>query len=328
LTWVTSSSGISNFSLSTNGATQALPNTPFSYADKNVICNTPYTYQLTANYSTATSVSLPKTVTSILVYTPGKINYIGSEVNAEGNSVKLTWAPGVNPKEYQIFKTTNSVAIGKTTTEDFTDGSFSTNVCYKIRYEDNCDNMSDMSDEFCPIHLSSTLNKDNSALLSWAPYPGVTIYTIEKYNVDGQLIQTITGITAITYTEPSPVPGDDQVYQYKVIAEQNPTLLTTSNVVKVIKQPNIYYPRAFTPNNDNLNDSFEVIGQFVTAFEMKIFNRWGEMMFSTDNINEGWDGKYHGLAMPEGTYAFTAILTDEMGRKFNRSGSVVLLHKN
>ena len=329
LNWYTSPTGITDFSLTTNGTAQTRPNTPFSYADQNVICNTPYTYQLTANYSpTITSISLPKTVTSILIYTPGKLDYMGSEINATGNSVKLTWAPGVNPKDYQIFKATNTVSIGTTTTEEFTDDQYTVNACYKVRYDDNCDNTSDMSDEFCPLHLTGTLNKDNSALLSWGPYPGVTSYSIEKYDANGQLIQTITGITGITYTEPSPNPRDDQVYQYKVIAEQKPTLITSSNTIKVIKQPNIYYPHAFTPNNDNLNDSFQVIGQYVSAFEMRIFNRWGEMMFSTDNINEGWDGKYHGLAMPEGTYAFTAVLTDEIGRKFNRSGSVVLLHKN
>ena len=60
---------------------------------------------------------------------------------------------------------------------------------------------------------------------------------------------------------------------------------------------------------------------------MQIFNRWGELMFYTDNLAEGWDGRYKGTLMPEGTYVFRATITDQAERSFERSGTLVLLRK-
>jgi gliding motility-associated-like protein len=96
----------------------------------------------------------------------------------------------------------------------------------------------------------------------------------------------------------------------------------------MIKRPNIFYPTGFTPNNDGLNDTFTVFGQFVTKFEMGIFNRWGEMMYTTEDIDgAGWDGTYKGTLMPEGTYVFKATITDLTGKTFERSGAIFLIHK-
>ena len=65
----------------------------------------------------------------------------------------------------------------------------------------------------------------------------------------------------------------------------------------------------------------------INRFEMKIFNRWGEQLYGSSDISNGWDGTYKGNDMPEGTYAFVADITDFAGRDFTRSGSVVLLRK-
>src|SRR5690606_9404582 len=100
-----------------------------------------------------------------------------------------------------------------------------------------------------------------------------------------------------------------------------------SNTIRIIKEPNLFHPTAFTPNADGLNDVFNVFGQYVDRFEMQIFNRWGEMMFHTEDLNEGWDGRFKGTLMPEGTYVFRATITDQAGRSFERSGTLVLLRK-
>jgi gliding motility-associated-like protein len=61
---------------------------------------------------------------------------------------------------------------------------------------------------------------------------------------------------------------------------------------------------------------------------MKIFNRWGEMMYTTDDLTgAGWDGTYKGTLMPEATYVFKANITDLLGRNIERSGSFFLIRK-
>jgi gliding motility-associated-like protein len=60
---------------------------------------------------------------------------------------------------------------------------------------------------------------------------------------------------------------------------------------------------------------------------MRIFNRWGEMMYVTDVLGKGWDGTFKGSLMPEGTYVFRATLTDQAGRTFDRSGYCGLIEE-
>ncbi len=121
----------------------------------------------------------------------------------------------------------------------------------------------------------------------------------------------------------------NQIYAYVIYATATDVgiTLSISNQITIIKEPKLYYPGAFTPNGDNLNDEFKVIGQYVSELDMKIFNRWGEQLYGSSDINQGWNGTYQGKDVPEGTYAFVADITDFAGRKFNRSGSVVLLRK-
>ena len=54
----------------------------------------------------------------------------------------------------------------------------------------------------------------------------------------------------------------------------------------------LYMPNAFTPNNDLLNETFKGYGMGIVQFEMYIYDRWGEELFSTNDMNKGWDGTF------------------------------------
>ncbi|MBI3503136.1 MAG: gliding motility-associated C-terminal domain-containing protein [Bacteroidetes bacterium] len=56
----------------------------------------------------------------------------------------------------------------------------------------------------------------------------------------------------------------------------------------------LYVPNAFTPNGDRLNEIFLAKGEGITSFDMKIFDRWGNLIFASANMKEGWDGKIQG----------------------------------
>ena len=51
-------------------------------------------------------------------------------------------------------------------------------------------------------------------------------------------------------------------------------------------------PNAFTPNNDGKNDVFKAVTYNLQEFSMRVYDRWGLLMYSTDNPNDGWDGTY------------------------------------
>jgi gliding motility-associated-like protein len=85
-------------------------------------------------------------------------------------------------------------------------------------------------------------------------------------------------------------------------------------------------PNAFTPNNDNNNDVFRVkYPQFIAAFDMKIYNRWGEIIYQSTDARKGWDGSYKGILQPEGNFVWTITLVDIMGRKKSYKGLVLLI---
>ena len=70
--------------------------------------------------------------------------------------------------------------------------------------------------------------------------------------------------------------------------------------------PSIYFPNSFTPNSDGHNDVFKAYGSNVAEFELLIFNRWGEQVFSSNSIDQGWDGKVGGEMVQQDVYVWVA----------------------
>ncbi len=87
-----------------------------------------------------------------------------------------------------------------------------------------------------------------------------------------------------------------------------------------------YVPTAFSPNNDGLNDVFRPrYVQNVDQYQMEIFNRWGERLFSNTDTGTGWDGTYQGIDCPMGTYTVLIHYYDYEKRRFERYQTRVVL---
>lgn len=101
----------------------------------------------------------------------------------------------------------------------------------------------------------------------------------------------------------------------------------TSNVlVKVFKGPTYFIPNAFTPNGDGINDVFKAIAPGIKqTFYFKIFNRWGQLMFNTQNITKGWDGSYMGQPQPTAVYVWIIKGLDLAGQTVEQKGTVTLI---
>ncbi|NJL77604.1 MAG: gliding motility-associated C-terminal domain-containing protein, partial [Saprospiraceae bacterium] len=82
---------------------------------------------------------------------------------------------------------------------------------------------------------------------------------------------------------------------------------TTLSVRLVILPATLQVPNLFTPNGDERNDLFRVIyteGLVIEAFELRVYSRWGNLVFETNNIDEGWDGTKDGELMPSDVYVY------------------------
>ncbi len=340
LTWTTSGTGVTTTDIQRGGTTYTLiPGSPASFDDVDVVCKTSYCYRVISLYpGGTTSISLEKCGESFTTTNPSPVNNTSSEVSAEG--VKLTWKqdPLFNPFEYTILRSQNNGPfgeLGRDTKTEYSDTGYTTGLsaCYRINYSDMCGNESQQGTLVCPMRLTFSIDNKNAITLSWSKLigwkNGVKNYRIQKFDRSGGLISTTNvGLDTVFVDDQKDL--INQVVQYRVLADANETgqIISISNQVIVTKEANLFYPNAFTPDGTGpiQNETFTVSGQYIVKMELKIFDRWGTMIFFTEE-NKPWDGTQSGRAMPEGTYVWVASITDMVGRNFSREGTVVILKK-
>ncbi len=95
--------------------------------------------------------------------------------------------------------------------------------------------------------------------------------------------------------------------------------------VTVLFQGILFIPNAFTPNGDHDNDIFYAYGTNIVEFEMMIFDRWGEKLFTSNNLDDGWDGIYKGELVKTETYVWKINYKDVQHNSNKLIGTVTLI---
>lgn len=120
-----------------------------------------------------------------------------------------------------------------------------------------------------------------------------------------------------------------KVGQYAVLVTDPQGCTATATALVVNKcEPRVNVPDAFTPNNDGVNDVLQVFSAYVTDFELRVYNRWGEVIFVSNNPEQKWDGTYKGAAYPSMLYPWVITYKSESfpeRNKIVKRGSVLLL---
>lgn len=112
---------------------------------------------------------------------------------------------------------------------------------------------------------------------------------------------------------------------YSVRVTQN-SCVATDTVLVTTGDCEVFIPSAFTPNNDNRNEKFGVITDAtVQLFSMQVFNKWGEMVFSSNNISDKWEGTYKGKKTPNGAYVWFLFYVNKKGERKYQQGTVMLI---
>ncbi len=337
----TAASGITQTQIArTPSPSTNLPGAQTVFQDTDISCNVDYCYQVTMVYSNgARSTSLQKCGVSFINTSPPAADNVTSLV---GSGVELRYnVTNANnpPKEFTVFRGTRGSGLGFLAKTDnrttFTDESYTTegNFCYKINYEDNCGNVSLEGATICPVRLLASRDRQNVVTLRWSRYEGwrqgVRGYTLEKFNDQGGLIQSINLNTDTAYVDNVP-DFNNQVVVYRVRATANQTgvAASISNIVRIVKEITVSFPTAFSPDRSGPteNETFRLTTQFVQRMSLKVFDRWGVLLFATDK-NEPWDGTSDGRAMPPATYIWKAEITDLAGQSTSRTGTLVLIRK-
>ncbi|MCB9361423.1 MAG: gliding motility-associated C-terminal domain-containing protein [Flavobacteriales bacterium] len=110
------------------------------------------------------------------------------------------------------------------------------------------------------------------------------------------------------------------------VTDQNSCIDSITKLVIVKGEYSIYVPNAFTPNSDNLNESFSPkgFGLKENGYSFSIFDRWGEKLFETNELNTGWDGTFKSELAPLGVYIWKLTYYDTNDIRHFEIGSVTL----
>ena len=96
--------------------------------------------------------------------------------------------------------------------------------------------------------------------------------------------------------------------------------------IKVYKGPTIYVPTAFTPNGDGKNDRFTPFPVGIKQYNyFRVFNRWGQLLFSTTRLHEGWDGKILGREQASGVYIWMIEGVGNDNKVITKKGTMTLI---
>jgi gliding motility-associated-like protein len=133
--------------------------------------------------------------------------------------------------------------------------------------------------------------------------------------------------TTSTLQNPSFTYPENGEYLAQLVVTNGSCSDTASIFIQVDIGFTIYVPNAFTPNGNGVNELFRPQGVFWKSegYRFSVFNRWGEQIFQTNDINAGWDGSYKGSVVQQDTYVWKVIVFDYQGKEHQLIGHVTVL---
>ncbi len=306
------------------------------FIDEEVICNESYRYQIVAEFVSANfqfrSISGEQTVVTISQSQPPPVRQLNSTVDSP-RTIRLFWNLESEVPVARYFITRNGEEF---TSESGTNSALDTDLrldqtfCYSIMYEDVCGNQSLNVGQTCPVLLSAQSTPEGNVALEWTNYLNSDQqflgYVVEKLDAEGNIYETSPLQFGLRFVDDQ-ARADRQILRYRVRTVIDPAedIFSLSNVVEIRQPFRIFFPNAFTPNQDGLNDTFKPTFLFVRTYRMSIYNREGMLLFETQEIEEGWDGTFKGEVAPSGAYIYVVDLKDNTGESFQTQGTFTLI---
>lgn len=178
------------------------------------------------------------------------------------------------------------------------------------------------------VHPKPNVYFEVSPSPAWLPKAKVDLVNLTvngnhyKWFIDNEFIDTLQHTSRIFEKA-----GTHDVMLIAISKYGCTDTLIKYQAIKIDTMGSIYMPNAFTPNNDGRNDIFTPVGfgYKEDGFNLRIFTRWGELIYETDNFEKGWDGTSKGELCMEGIYVYRITIQMVNNEVRNLEGSVHLL---
>jgi len=224
----------------------------------------------------------------------------------------------------------------------FTDDGRITDVftyVYRVIVYNQCGEPVDTSNTARTMLLNGESNTENLvSILAWSPYSlwqdGVDTYKIYRRmkGTEYELIEEVNGEASLFYQDDvSELFNTDGNFYYRIEAIEKKVgpaapFTAFSNEINLSIEPIVWVPNAIVIGG--YNEVFKAVISFagVEEFYMAVFSRWGDLMFETRDVQQGWDGKMDGKPVEEGAYNYYVSVKDGRGRAIDQFGSITVLN--
>jgi gliding motility-associated-like protein len=275
-----------------------------------------FTYPLTGDFWLTQKLYGPSgcmTRDSVKVKVIPGINGMPDILNATvtNDTIKLLWKKHPNAVEYSIIK--NNRYLTRTVDTSYCD--VKANILmpntYNIKAISLCNDSTVTQDLAQTIYLKGERTDKSEAKLTWTAYQrwdlGVNSYKLYSQSYDGgfSFMANISG-QILDFTDKTFAGISEPQRCYKIVADENlgNLQLSVSNIICVPLKPTLLIPSAFSPNGDGINDTWFISYQGIKEANIRIFNRWGELIYRSTAEKPEWDAIYKGLEVPTGAYFY------------------------
>ena len=191
-----------------------------------------------------------------------------------------------------------------------------------------------------PFTFTSSFGCDSVIIYSVtiAPLPSFNISGGASINIgESSNLAVLPGVFGTTYSWNPPIGLScffcqnpiasplESTWYYVTVTNAAGCETTDSVYIEVDPSTNIYIPNIFSPNQDGNNDIYLVRGKGVEQFNLAIYNRWGQLVFESKDIEQGWDGTKDGSPLNQGVFVYKIQVIMYNGDRYEETGNITLI---
>lgn len=301
--------------------------------DQPVICGQEYCYQLVLQPQSSGSAAAVSSISCTIANSKGPLPQVRNIVSTWPSDQELLIVPHypvlVEDLDLSLLNEEGKV-VSTARGENISLKASSAAQCYQFTYKNACASQPAANTKVCPLFLKNTGAAQDEFMPGWNEYigyeQGVKEYILQELDEADDIIGQWNTGTALSFSGFGPFTEADIGRRFRVMAKPVDGNISSSfsNVLVYELVMKGYFPNAFSPNGDGNNDEFKILGKFVDRATIWVFNRWGEQLFHTTDMNVGWNGTHKGNLLPAGIYVYKAEVTTRDGKQERLSGTIFL----
>jgi gliding motility-associated-like protein len=176
-------------------------------------------------------------------------------------------------------------------------------------------------------HVSFSNITATSVTFTWNAVPGAVRYEV---TLDGGATFSApsTGPSGTSHTVNNLQPNQTLNFGVRAIGASDCETSGLGTLTCTTSNPqgnNIFIPNLFSPNGDGVNDVLYVYGTAIAQLEFRVYNQWGQLVFTSKDQRQGWDGTMSGQKQPVGVYVYIVRAVMQDGQVITKKGNVTLM---